>query len=45
MSSAPQKEIAVYQAAQNTYLWNLKVQIKELGIETSDEDSNKRDQD
>jgi hypothetical protein len=45
MSSAPQKEIAVYQVAQSTYLCNLKAEIEELGIETSDEEANKREQD
>ena len=38
-----QKEIAVYQAAQSTYLSKLKAQIEELGIEPLDEETNTRE--
>jgi hypothetical protein len=40
-----QKEIAVYQAAKSTFLFKVKAEIEELGIETSDEETNKREQD
>jgi hypothetical protein len=38
-----QKEIAVYQTAQSTYLYKLKAEVEELGIKPSDRETNDRE--